>query len=960
MSKQKIFTYLFLSILSVSSVLAADLIFKLPYQKGERFIITRGYNTLPTHAPNSKDQYALDFTKNGCEAYGKNVLTVVDGKVILVLQDGYNGGYGTTVLINHGNNLISRYAHLIPYSIGVAQNQDVRQGTIIGKIGRSGEVSGSACPEYPGTHLHFAMYQRQPDGKLIAYKPEPMSGYTNFVAGNWYLSDNEIFQTRLAEEQLSQQPSSQPESSSNFWQNLGSLLTGWWQGITSLINNLLGLNQESQSGEQEKAVNQELGITNQELIYDAKLIERNPNQNLTLKENQEIFLSVKFKNTGNTIWQKETVSLNVASEEAKNFYHSSWLTKKRPAKLKESEIKPNEIGSFEFFITAKNLEPKIYQFSFRPVYQDSQGFHWLGGETVSWQIAFEKSEEKIVLEPAPGSLSELNLLSPLLEKTNQENLLETEKIEEEKVTPIVYFGGGGGSPSPPPDITPPEITLTAFPNNPTNTRHAIFEFSANENVTFKCKLDDKEKEDCLSPKIYYDLSEGEHSFFLEAFDLAGNQASFVYLWQIDLTPPTSAILTSGTFVGLENLPSSIEGIFEGEDTEKIFLAIQREKDSQYLAQLSSFSWQKEEFWFEATLDWENKKWQFAWPKDLIEEGNYKIYVRAKDKLGNQQEPAIQSCITYLLRPFLENWKKRKAVIIDNTNSSETLTNFEINLLINYQPEMKLDFSDLRFTDEDGQTLLNYGWEINDEGLAKKENGLFAEAVVRIPEIPANSRKKIYLYYGNQQAGSVANLEKTLTWFDHFDQMRMDDYDFNDVDWLTSESKIQIGVNSVGWLKPKIEIKNFWLKSKMSRGGPNGSTFLYWRYLDDQENSWQIHSGSTNWLYGWTPWGVPLATWGYMKGRAWYELGRGILWEGGATLWEVKAYETKHSVEVKDVLPFSQTDRPVFNQAGKIFILDWWSCWCATCPWPRPWDWRTFVDYLYLRQYVEPMPLVYFE
>jgi hypothetical protein len=52
---------------------------------------------------------------------------------------------------------------------------------------------GDACPSYPGTHLHFAVYQKQADGAITAYKPEPISGYTNLLAGNWYISDNVVY-----------------------------------------------------------------------------------------------------------------------------------------------------------------------------------------------------------------------------------------------------------------------------------------------------------------------------------------------------------------------------------------------------------------------------------------------------------------------------------------------------------------------------------------------------------------------------------------------------------------------------------------------------------------------------------------------------------------------------------------------------------------------------------------------
>lgn len=80
---------------------------KLPYAKGQSFIVTQGYDTPPTHI--KKDLYALDFTQNGCEAYGKAVVAAASGKVMFASQEGYDGGYGTELIIDHGNNIVSRY-----------------------------------------------------------------------------------------------------------------------------------------------------------------------------------------------------------------------------------------------------------------------------------------------------------------------------------------------------------------------------------------------------------------------------------------------------------------------------------------------------------------------------------------------------------------------------------------------------------------------------------------------------------------------------------------------------------------------------------------------------------------------------------------------------------------------------------------------------------------------------------
>lgn len=181
-------TAIIISFAPFTSASAALLNVKLPYPKGQSFVVVQGYNTLPTHI--KKDAYALDLSQDGCQAYGKPVAAAAAGTAMVVEEEGYNGGYGTEVIMNHGNNIVSRYAHMIPGSIKVGLNMPIEQGQIIGSVGDTGLVAGLACPEHPGTHLHFAMDVRNDDGTLIAHDPEPISGYRNIIAGKWYASDN--------------------------------------------------------------------------------------------------------------------------------------------------------------------------------------------------------------------------------------------------------------------------------------------------------------------------------------------------------------------------------------------------------------------------------------------------------------------------------------------------------------------------------------------------------------------------------------------------------------------------------------------------------------------------------------------------------------------------------------------------------------------------------------------------
>ncbi len=86
---------------------------------------------------------AVDIAGRG--VYGAAVVASASGTVILANTDGYGGGYGNYIIIDHGNGVCTLYGHLS--NVNVSVDKQVAAGQVIGNIGNTGLSTGP--------HLHF-------------------------------------------------------------------------------------------------------------------------------------------------------------------------------------------------------------------------------------------------------------------------------------------------------------------------------------------------------------------------------------------------------------------------------------------------------------------------------------------------------------------------------------------------------------------------------------------------------------------------------------------------------------------------------------------------------------------------------------------------------------------------------------------------------------------------------------
>jgi LysM repeat protein len=102
--------------------------YRRPIDGGARSQGLHGYNGIDLAAP-----------------IGTPIYASADGVVIIARSTGYNGGYGSYIVISHANGTQTLYAHMS--KVAVSQGDIVVKGETIGNVGNSGKSTGP--------HVHF-------------------------------------------------------------------------------------------------------------------------------------------------------------------------------------------------------------------------------------------------------------------------------------------------------------------------------------------------------------------------------------------------------------------------------------------------------------------------------------------------------------------------------------------------------------------------------------------------------------------------------------------------------------------------------------------------------------------------------------------------------------------------------------------------------------------------------------
>ncbi len=111
---------------------------------GSQASVFSGYYIRPTSGTKSQGIHgynAVDIASPN----GTPIVASASGKVLISRNSGWNGGYGSYVIIEHGNGTQTLYAHMS--NTAISQGAFVDQGQVIGYVGNTGKSTGN--------HVHF-------------------------------------------------------------------------------------------------------------------------------------------------------------------------------------------------------------------------------------------------------------------------------------------------------------------------------------------------------------------------------------------------------------------------------------------------------------------------------------------------------------------------------------------------------------------------------------------------------------------------------------------------------------------------------------------------------------------------------------------------------------------------------------------------------------------------------------
>lgn len=117
---------------------------KAPFKYSQRISSNFSYDRFHPVLKRRMPHYGVDYAA----PMGTPVISVGDGEII---TSRYNGAAGNMVKIRHNSTYSTAYLHLNGYASGIKEGGRVKQGQVIGYVGKTGRVTG--------VHLHYNVYK---------------------------------------------------------------------------------------------------------------------------------------------------------------------------------------------------------------------------------------------------------------------------------------------------------------------------------------------------------------------------------------------------------------------------------------------------------------------------------------------------------------------------------------------------------------------------------------------------------------------------------------------------------------------------------------------------------------------------------------------------------------------------------------------------------------------------------
>ena len=162
--------------------------------------------------------------------------------------------------------------------------------------------------------------------------------------------------------------------------------------------------------------------------------------------------------------------------------------------------------------------------------------------------------------------------------------------------------------------------------------------------------------------------------------------------------------------------------------------------------------------------------------------------------------SVGSGVAHASPDWLPGWSYRKSHVISAASGAGT--NYQIKVIAYYgsgadsgenvylDGKCRTDFGDIRFTDDDGITLLDYWME-------EMVNSNYAILWVEVADDLSTSDQTIYIYYGNAAASDASDGDATFIFFDDFLGSSLDGAKW---DWWSANISVSgsvVNINNTG-------------------------------------------------------------------------------------------------------------------------------------------------------------------